>query len=130
MRDQPVVRSLKAGRAVVIGRDNRGTINLGPVTTIQGGPEVQRDWRNKRLLLRKVQTFWIDGVLERSGLGAARLDFGKTSQPDAVVHPWDSAVADVAGTVQPLPPGTSMLDLFEQMDRALLILGAPGAGKT
>ena len=31
---------------------------------------------------------------------------------------------------RPLPPGTQVVDVFDDMDRALLILGAPGSGKT
>jgi hypothetical protein len=31
---------------------------------------------------------------------------------------------------QPLPPGTSIVDVFDTSDRALLILGNPGSGKT
>jgi predicted NACHT family NTPase len=36
--------------------------------------------------------------------------------------------SDLADQVQ--VPGTQLIDVFNRLDRALLILGAPGAGKT
>ncbi|MGB8645113.1 MAG: NACHT domain-containing protein [Anaerolineae bacterium] len=82
------------------------------------------------ILLHKVQTFWIQGVLDRSVHQASRIELGKEMQAGAVDHPWESVLElpDAAG--QTLPRGTDILQVFDQANRALLILGEPGSGKT
>src|SRR5262249_15902003 len=48
----------------------------------------------------------------------------------AVLRPFDLMVQRPNEGDRPLPAGTPIVDVFESMDQALLILGAPGAGKT
>ena len=59
----------------------------------------------------------------------ALLELGIKEDPNAVHYPW--AIRREA-TQEAIPAGTSMLEIFEQigLGRSLLILGAPGAGKT
>ena len=81
-------------------------------------------------MLGHVENFWVKGILEKSLYGAALLDLGIKEDPDAVkTYPW--AIKREA-TKETLPAGTSMLEIFQEigMGRSLLILGAPGAGKT
>ena len=61
--------------------------------------------------------------------GAALLELGIKEDPDALTYPW--AIKREA-TKETLPAGTSMLEIFQEigMGRSLLILGAPGSGKT
>lgn len=86
--------------------------------------------RNRRILLGHVETAWIKGVLDASLHGAALLDLGIKQDPEAVTkYPW---AIQKESTKETLPAGTSMLEIFDSigMGRSLLILGAPGSGKT
>ncbi|MGH7525481.1 MAG: NACHT domain-containing protein, partial [Gemmatimonadales bacterium] len=77
-----------------------------------------------------VRQVWIQGVLERSVHDAARLDLGKETRADAVAHPWASIVELPDQARRLLPAGQTMAGLFDEVGRALLILGGPGSGKT
>lgn len=86
--------------------------------------------RDRRLLLGHVENAWIKGVLDASLHGAALLDLGIKQDPEAVTkYPW---AIKKESTNETLSTGTSMLEIFDSigMGRSLLILGAPGSGKT
>ncbi len=84
----------------------------------------------EHILLDKVKAFWIDGVLEQSLHGEALLELGMETHPDALAYPWGMMLQRPAQPAQTLPAHTQMIDLFTQSGHALLILGAPGSGKT
>jgi serine/threonine protein kinase/GTPase SAR1 family protein len=86
--------------------------------------------RNRKALLRKVRSFWIEGVLEHSLHGATLMTLGLQAQPDAVANPWHLVLQQPETTPQPLPAGTRITQVYDATDGELLILGAPGAGKT
>jgi eukaryotic-like serine/threonine-protein kinase len=46
------------------------------------------------------------------------------------MRPFDLLVQRPEEGDRPLPSGTTVLDVFDEMDQSLLILGAPGSGKT
>ena len=46
------------------------------------------------------------------------------------MRPMDLLVRRPDEVERPLPPGTQVVDVFDDMDQALLILGEPGSGKT
>jgi len=86
--------------------------------------------RNRRILLGHVENAWIKGVLDASLHGAALLDLGIKQDPEAVTkYPW---AIKKESTDETLPAGLSILEIFDSigMGRSLLILGAPGSGKT
>lgn len=86
--------------------------------------------RNRRILLNHVENAWIKGVLDASLHGAALLDLGIKQDLEAVTkYPW---AIKKESSDETLPAGTSMLEIFDSigMGRSLLILGAPGSGKT
>ena len=86
--------------------------------------------RNRRTLLNHVENAWIKGVLDASLHGVALLDLGIKQDPEAVSqYSW---AIQKESTKETLPAGTSMLEIFDSigMGRSLLILGAPGSGKT
>ena len=94
------------------------------------GPTETLDQRNRRIMLDHVENFWVKGILEKSLYGAALLELGIKEEPDAVkIYPWG---IKRESTDELLPSGMSMLDIFKQIGngRSLLILGAPGSGKT
>ena len=82
------------------------------------------------ILLEKVKNFWIDGVLEKSAPEGMRIDLNWQTYQEAVDDPWEEE--RVTAVYKPHIDATNptILDTFQNSDRALLILGEPGAGKT
>lgn len=86
--------------------------------------------RNLRILLNKVRDFWVDGVLERSIAGADLIQLGKRLQPGAVERPWEALIPGTEPAALALSPEKTMIDLFGELDHALLVLDGVGSGKT
>ena len=122
--------------AVIIGDNNvvnKTTVNqtiIQKFFNIFKSDTETLEHRNRRILLGHVENAWIKGVLDASLHGAALLDLGIKQDPEAVTkYPW---AIKKESTNETLPAGTSMLEIFDSigMGRSLLILGAPGSGKT
>jgi DNA polymerase III delta prime subunit len=86
--------------------------------------------RNRRTMLQKVKTIWIDGLLDQSLAKELRIALDLTERPDAVELPLNALAQELHRAPRPLPAGTPIVKVFDQMGGTLLILGAPGAGKT
>ncbi len=87
--------------------------------------------RQSRLRKRKrVRTIWIEGVLEQSLHQAVRIELGLQEQPDALANPWHLVVQETNLPSQQLPVGTRIIQIYDDANGELLILGGPGAGKT
>ncbi|GCF08737.1 NACHT domain-containing protein [Dictyobacter arantiisoli] len=84
---------------------------------------------NRQHLLRRVRRFWITDVLEHSLHHAALIELGFQTRPDALVNPWH-LLQESAQAKRTLPPKTAIIQVYDEADGALLILGEPGAGKT
>lgn len=89
-----------------------------------------RERRNRQRMIQKVRKFWIEGVLEKSLHGAVMIELGKEYRPDAVAYPWDMVLEGPDTEPLPIPKGKKMIELFDENLGELLILGAPGSGKT
>ncbi len=89
-------------------------------------------YRNRQALLAKVKNFWVKDVLEKSLYNQVLIRLNLEERPDAVVNPWSMVLETVDNSPQPLPIGTKIIDVFDQIGegRTLLILGEPGTGKT
>ncbi len=100
-----------------------------PITSSQqvAAPRKQRD---RRIMLDRVKRFWIEGVLEKSLHNVVLLDVEKLEKPEALDHSWDMMPEPPEHPNRPIPPGKRIIENFDEMGRALLILGAPGSGKT
>ena len=85
--------------------------------------------RARAQLLGRVERNWITDVLERSLYQEARLELGLVISIEEP-HPWGLISAQPRGAPEPVQPGTRLTDVFARLDRAMLILGAPGSGKT
>lgn len=100
----------------------------------QAGPDdaalIARNRRISSALVEKVRAVWIRGVLEQNLHEMARLELGLAEKPGAVERPWAMALERVGEEERPLPPGTTAADVFRELGGAMLILGAPGSGKT
>ena len=106
----------------VVGRDK--------IVTVLGSRAEARERRDQLILLEKVRTFWVKGVLEKSVHSEALIELGKETRPEAVERAWDMTLELPDQESQGLPPGKKIVEIFDELGRALLILGAPGAGKT
>jgi transcriptional regulator with XRE-family HTH domain len=85
---------------------------------------------NRRRMIKRVRSAWVDGVLQESLHKAAFIALGLQKQPDALENPWRLAVQETNLPPKPLPPGTSIVEIYDEADGDLLILGEAGAGKT
>ncbi len=93
-------------------------------------PAEAKERHDLTILLNKVKTFWIEGVLEKSVHNIALIDLGKETQAEAVAHAWEQVLELPDRSRQTLPPDKKISQIFDEMNRALLILGSPGSGKT
>ena len=95
--------------------------------------------RNKQVFRDRVQSDWIEGVLERHEAVQAVFDqsggliqLDKRWLPDAVAY--HAATAEVVGfpeeDVQNIPQERSVYELYDEANKSLLLLGRPGSGKT
>ncbi len=92
----------------------------------------RQEYRNCQILLNKVKNYWVKGVLETSLHGKVLIELGLEERKNAVNRPWGLVWEDLENPQQELPPGTRILDKFDELGagRTLLILGEPGSGKT
>lgn len=103
-----------------------------PTTFSQATAVSRQEYRDRQILLNKVRNYWVKGVLETSLHGKVPIELGLEERLTAVDRPWGLLWQSPDEMQQPLPPGTRVLDKFKEMGagRTLLILGAPGSGKT
>lgn len=84
--------------------------------------------RNRQNVIFNVRSSWIENVLEK-GLGeTARLELELAYEPAALTRPMQFWKGQAAG--REISPDTTIQELFDKSGRAMLILGAPGSGKT
>jgi NACHT domain len=94
-------------------------------TTTQGTlSEHDRSYLLRRLRLRYKQ------MLAQSLQGAVQVELGFASRPAAIQNAASLSLRLPEQWEQTLPPYTSILDVYEQAQQELLILGEPGAGKS
>jgi hypothetical protein len=112
----------------LVGSDWVGS-EPGTPSTIPAHRPTNKARRKQLILLNKVKSFWVEGVLEKSTPTKSVVSPPYHHVSHVVENPWDSVVGpaslDKKGDV-----GRSPLELFLDSDRSLLILGEPGAGKT
>ncbi len=101
---------------------------LGQQTTSVGNPARPP---NQRRLLADVKIEVI-ARLKQSLHNAVLINLGKELQPQQVKRPWDAEIKIGDKPPEPLADTTSILEVFDDSAIAgrLLILGAPGSGKT
>ena len=92
----------------------------------------RQEYRNRQALLNKVNQFWVKGVLERSLHNQVLIELGLEERPDTLAQPWDMVLQTPGRDSKPLPEGTKVIELFDEIGegRTLVILGEPGSGKT
>ncbi|WP_236065147.1 TIR domain-containing protein [Reticulibacter mediterranei] len=93
-------------------------------------PLSRLEQQNRTRLLKRVHTIWIDGVLQHSLHQTALIALDLQEQPDALANPWRLEVQETNLPPCPLPSGTPLVQVYDEAEGQLLILGEPGAGKT
>jgi hypothetical protein len=88
------------------------------------------DQVNRRVMLRIIRRYWIEGVLHKSLWNEVKMILNLKGRPDAVVHHCGLALLRAGQTNTSIPPGTSILKVYRQEQDGLLLLGEPGSGKT
>ena len=83
---------------------------------------------DRTVMLQRVRHMWIGGVLEPSVAGTEHLNLGLHRRPDVINAP--SPPASRTYRSANIPPGKTILQIFDEISGGLLILGGPGAGKT
>ncbi len=91
--------------------------------------EAQRK-RNRSRMLERVQAIWIDGVLEPSVQGAAQIALALENKPNAVVTPLWHVLREYDTTGRLSSADVSIVQVYNQANGEVLILGEPGAGKS
>ncbi len=84
-------------------------------------PEQRSQW----VLMEKMRRFWVNGLLNSLRSEESFIHLKLQAVHAVVDHPW----ADVLDT-RHTPTPANIYHAFRNANRALLILGAPGAGKT
>lgn len=87
--------------------------------------------RNHAILRQQVRKFWIDSVLHGSLYREILIHLQMEDVSSAVDNqPWNLVLKQPGLTDQALLSGASIVDIFDEMQHRLLILGKPGSGKT
>jgi hypothetical protein len=86
--------------------------------------------QNRARLLKRVRKIWIEGLLDQSLHRTVWIDLHLQEQPDALENPWRFQVQELDQAPHALPLGTSVVEVYDEADGELLILGEPGSGKT
>lgn len=92
--------------------------------------EALEERRKQLILLEKVNNFWVKGVLDKSLPQDELVPINQIKDYEAIDHPWHEVVGTAVYDKESLTTETSIYDTFKEADQALLILGAPGSGKT
>jgi hypothetical protein len=117
-------------RATIAGRDVVETTIDQLVYNVFEEAALFQEQRDRVDVLALMKEIWITHVLEQSLSAGASSGARLEVRPDAISSPW-ATVIDTSDQVRKfLPAGTSVVDLFHEMQGSLLLLGEPGAGKS
>jgi transcriptional regulator with XRE-family HTH domain len=128
-------RSQESPQSIDLPRDSSSPATIGTIDH-DISPHPKRVFshkqidKNRKSMLKRVRSTWIDGVLEHSLHHAVFIALGLQEQPDALADPWRLQIQEIDKAPHPLPKGTHITQVYDEADGELLILGEPGAGKT
>jgi hypothetical protein len=108
----------------------RGERRLPSTAPLKPSQESPPDLRSRHIMIDRVNHYWVDGLLKKSLHNTVLIELGMQRRSDAVEHPWHMSLRTGESEPSDLEEGTTIVDVFDTTGRALLILGAPGSGKT
>ena len=82
---------------------------------------------DRTVMLQRVRHMWIGGVLEPSVAGTEHLNLGLHRRPDVINAPSPPASRTYRSAT--IPPGKTILQIFDEISGGLLILGGPGPAR-
>ena len=85
--------------------------------------------QNRVRMLQRLRRSYED-LMSQLLQGAVWLELGLAEKPDAVQNATNLLLHMTNRTEQPLPPGTSITQAYDEAEHELLILGEPGSGKS
>jgi eukaryotic-like serine/threonine-protein kinase len=128
---QSTIRRIKEQlRADGVPVEDEPNDEVQPATVAPPSRLSPQEQRNRSRMLDKVEAFWVKGVLDQSLYQMARLELAFEHAPAQVSHPWESVLQQANQPNQSIPAGKPIVAVFDDLLGELLILGAPGAGKT
>src|SRR5689334_6018006 len=113
-------------------KQSQVTIAGGNITHIHPPPvskAKQREQAKREKLLKWIRQRWL---IQYPYLGKDRqkIALKLEEQLDAILNPWFQDVQEFEYVPGPLPPETSIIQIYDRVHGNLLILGEPGSGKT
>ena len=123
MTDEPSV-SQQAQGSYIAQATHGGTATVQVVL-----PPAPVQEQNRVRFLKRLRYLY-DELWEQSLQGAALLTLGLVKKPDAVLHHTGLLLLPPQQPERPLPPSTSITQVYDESGQELLILGEPGAGKS
>lgn len=103
----------------------------GPVYILPRSASATEDRSYRTMMLERVRSNWIDGVLKQSSPSAdVRLVLNLFQRSDLKESPWRGTNPATDPPPGPLLPGTRITHVYKATGKQLLILGKPGSGKT
>ena len=98
--------------------------------TSSSAPLSSRDRQGRLRLLKRVRQIWIEGVMEHSLPCTAPLPLTLQERSDALSNSLDQDVQEARLPSRLLPADTSIVQVYDNAEGELLILGRAGSGKT
>ncbi len=111
-------------------KEQTAEINLGELRETRNTPSIDLESQvldGMEVLRRRVQKFWVDGVLARTEESQEMLSLQKEIRTDAVINPWEGVTEIPLNSTD---AQWSIEEVFSDSEQSLLILGQPGAGKS
>ncbi len=115
---------------VVTGDHNLVTVSGDIQIHYELPPVEARMRRLLPILIDKVEALWIAGVLQRTIHTESLIELDMESRPEAVEHPLERVLLVPDQTGRIVEQAKKIGEVFDEVGRAMLILGDPGSGKT
>jgi hypothetical protein len=93
-------------------------------------PSAAEASENRQIMLGRVKNKWITGFLENPLYYSYDEQLLPLPLRERVGSRFDLVLSNPHEPAQPIPPGTTLAQVFDQAGGELLIMGEPGAGKT
>lgn len=124
--DKIVAGDVKDSVAVAVGHGAVANVHL----YYNKDQPTPRELRNRKAMLQLVKSFWIEGVLEKSLYREVLIDLNIEHKSDLIANPFNTIAQEIGRIEHLIAPGAKIIDIFDQMNQSLLILGQPGMSKT
>ena len=113
-----------------IGRDQ---VNYNYYTVVSDPDSLRQDARfqqHRKLMINAVRSLWIENRLKRDLSNTGYVTLGLEEKLDTLEERWNQIDQETGRKTGLSSDSTSISMLFDQLRGKLLILGAPGSGKT